>query len=64
MIFRFKIILSVASHKRKNSIFYEKNLKLTKTNTFNNVFVIEFSLTITFKEFLKKDWIFMNRCII
>ena len=45
MILRLEMILSVVSYERKN-IIHEKNLKLTKNNTFNNVFVIEFFLTI------------------
>ena len=36
MILRLKMILSIMSHERKNMIFYEKNLKLSKNNTFNN----------------------------
>ena len=40
-------ILSVVSYDRKNIIFQEKNLKLTKNNTFN-FFVIEFFLNIPF----------------
>ena len=31
-------MLSVVSYERKKIIDYEKNLKLTKNNTFNNVF--------------------------
>ena len=34
---RLEMILSVISCKRKNIIFYEKNLKFTKNITFNNV---------------------------
>ena len=30
--------LPVLFYKRKNTIFYGKNFKLTKNNTFNNVF--------------------------
>ena len=39
-IFKFivEMILLAVSYERKNIIFYEKNLKLTKHNTFNNVF--------------------------
>ena len=32
------MILSIMSYKRKDIIFYEKHVKLTKNNTFNNVF--------------------------
>ena len=39
MILRFEMILLVVSYKKKNIIFYEKNPKLTKNNTFNNVFL-------------------------
>ena len=35
---RLKIKLSAISHERKNIIFHEKNFKLTKNNTFDNVF--------------------------
>ena len=38
MVLRFEMILSVVFYKRENIIFYEKHLKLTKNNTFNNVF--------------------------
>ena len=37
MILKHEIILPVVSYDKKNIIFYEKNLKLTKNNTFNNV---------------------------
>ena len=40
------MILSVVSRERKNIIFYGKNVKLTENNTFDNVFVIEFFLTV------------------
>ena len=36
MILRLEKILSVVAYKRKNIIFYEKNLKLTKNNTSDN----------------------------
>ena len=36
IILKLEMILSVVSYERKN-ILYEKNLKLTKNNTFNNV---------------------------
>ena len=36
MILRVEMILSVMLYKRTN-IFYEKNVKLTKSDTFNNV---------------------------
>ena len=36
--------LTVVSYGRKNIIFYEKNAKLTKSTTFNSVFIIEFFL--------------------
>ena len=35
---RIEIILSVVSYERKNIIVYEKNVKLSNNNTFNNVF--------------------------
>ena len=38
MILRLEIILSVVFHERKNIIIYKKNLKLSKNNTFNDVF--------------------------
>ena len=36
MILRFKIMLSIVFHERKNT-FHDKNLKLTKKDTFNKV---------------------------
>ena len=36
----------------------EKNLKLTKNNTFNNAFAIEFFFAIASHLFLKNYWIF------
>ena len=53
MIFRNEIILSIVCDKRNNIIFYEKNVKLTKNITFDNVFVIEFSLQSPLTKFLK-----------
>ena len=38
MILKLEIILSVVSYEMKNITFYEKHLKFTKNNTFNNVF--------------------------
>ena len=38
MILRLEIILLVVSYKWKNIIFHEENFKLTKNNTFNDVF--------------------------
>ena len=35
-------------YERKNIIFNEQNLKLTKNNTFKNVFMVEFLFTIAF----------------
>ena len=46
MILKVEIILSIISYERKYIIFYEKNLKLTKNSTFNNVFLIEFFPTV------------------
>ena len=44
---------------QKKIIFYKINLKLTKNNTFDNVFfLIEFFLIIA--QFSKNDWIFIN----
>ena len=34
--------------KEKTLSFINKNLKLTKNNTFNNVYIIKFSLSISF----------------
>ena len=47
MNLRLETILSDVSHERKNFFFWEKNLKLEKNNTFDNVFTIEFFLTIS-----------------
>ena len=38
MVLRHKIILSVVFYERKNIILNEKNFKLAKNNTFDNVF--------------------------
>ena len=43
------MILSVVSYERKNILFYKKNIKLTKNNTFN-VFAIEFFFDIGSKK--------------
>ena len=51
-ILRLEMILSVISYERKNVIFYEKNFKLTKSNTFNNVFGNQFFfITASYKFF-------------
>ena len=42
MILRLEIISSTLSYVRKNMIFHENIVKLTKNNTFNNVFVIKY----------------------
>ena len=55
MIIRLEIILSVVFYGRKKITFYEKNLKLMKNNTLNNIFfVIEFFRTIAPYQFSKK----------
>ena len=38
MILRLEMILSIVSYERKNIFFYEKHLKLTINNTFDNSF--------------------------
>ena len=38
MTLRLEMILSYVSYGRKNITFYEKNIKLTKNDTLNNVF--------------------------
>ena len=38
MIFRLEIILSVVAYERENNIWYEKNLKLMKSNSFKDIF--------------------------
>ena len=55
MILSPEIISSIVSYERENIIFHGKNLRLTKNNTFNNVFAIEFFLTITPHQFFKND---------
>ena len=60
MILRHEIILSVTSYERKNIIFYVKISKLTKNNNFNNVFILEFVLTIASHEFFKNNQTFIN----
>ena len=54
------MILSIVSHDRKNNIFNENNLKLTKNNTFDHVFCKRIFFTIAPYQFLKSDWIFIN----
>ena len=44
MILKHEMILSAVSYEKKY-IFYEKISKLTKNNTFDNIFVIEFFIT-------------------
>ena len=67
MILRLEIILSVMSYKRKNIIIYEKDLKLAKSNTFNNVFCNRIFLYYCFlSTFLKllgfyKSWLIFSR---
>ena len=63
MILRLGIILSAVSYKRKNILFYGKNVQLTKKNIFNT-FVMEFFLTIASHQFLKNDWIFHKSWLI
>ena len=41
------------SYERKNIIFYDENLKLTRNNTFYNVFVIEFFFVVAYYQFPK-----------
>ena len=40
MILRLETVLSIAFYERKNIIFYVKDVKLTKNNTFNHVFSV------------------------
>ena len=40
MLLRLEIILSVMSYERKNIIFHEKNLKVTKNNTINDFLIL------------------------
>ena len=60
MILRLEIILPVMSYERKNIIFYEKNLKLTKNKTFNNVLFIRIFLTIASYQFFENYRSFTN----
>ena len=50
MILRIEM-MSVVSYKRKNIIFYEKNFKIMKNNTFHSFFLIEFFLIIASYQF-------------
>ena len=52
------MILSVVFYEKK-IILYEKNVKLLKNNTFNNVFRDRILLT-RFLSIFKNDWIFIN----
>ena len=48
MILRLKIILSIVSYERKNIIFYEKNSKLAKNNTFLSAVHRKLALSVSF----------------
>ena len=54
MILRLEMILLVVSYERKNIIFYEKNLKCTKNNNFNIVFLNIIFPYYHFLQFFKK----------
>ena len=60
MISRIEMISSVVSYEGDNIILHDKNVKVTKNNTFNNVFCNRFFLTIASCRFFKNDWIFIN----
>ena len=49
MILRLQKLLSDVSYARKNLIFHEENLKLTKNNTFNNVLSYNMAYFISIK---------------
>ena len=55
VILRFEMILSVMSYERKNIIFYGRNLKFTKKNTFDHFFVIEFFSYYRFIQIFQKS---------
>ena len=48
------------SYRRKNMIFYEKNIKLEKNDIFNNVFYNRIFPHYRFYQFFKNDWILYN----
>ena len=54
------VVSKIWSYEKQNILFYEKHLKLTKNNAFNNVYAIEFFFAITSCKFFKSDWIFIN----
>ena len=55
------MILSVSFYERKSNILYFENFKITKNNTFNNVFYNQnYSLLSLLTNFLKNDWILIN----
>ena len=59
MILRLEI-LSIMSYRRKKIYFLENYLKLTKNNTFYNVFCNIIFSCYRFLSFYKNDWIFIN----
>ena len=60
MNLRLEMILSVATHERKNIIFYEKIFNLRKIIHLIMFFAIEFFFTIASYQFVKNDRIFIN----
>ena len=54
MILRLEMILSVVSYEKKNIIFYEKNLKPTTNNTFNDLLKFNHFKKIGKKRYSKK----------
>ena len=55
IILKVEMLLSVVFYERKNIIFYEKNFKLMKNNTFNDVFCNTASLAIVSYQYFKND---------
>ena len=53
-------MLLVVFYVRKTINFYEKNLKHTKYDAFNNVLCKRSILTIVSYQFIENDWIFLN----
>ena len=60
MVSRLVIISSAVSYVRKNTLFNEKNLKITKNNILIMFFVIGYFLIIALYRFFKNDAILIN----
>ena len=60
MILKLEMILLVVSYEKINIFFHEKNLKVTKNNTLNNVFCNRIFPYKRFLPIFKNGWVFIN----